>query len=53
MISETKKLNSAIKLNGRYGTGRTGIDLESRFSAEKETTSYDGPDPVIGRVNDL
>jgi len=53
MISETKKLNSAIKLNGRYGTGHTGIDLESRFSAEKETTSYDGPDPVIGRVNDL
>jgi Cdc6-like AAA superfamily ATPase len=53
MISETKKLNSAIKLNERYGTGPTGIGSEARKFPEKETTSYDGPDPVIGRVNDL
>jgi len=53
MISETKKLNSAIKLNERYGTGPTSIGSEARKFAEKETTSYDGPDPVIGRVNDL
>uniref|UniRef100_K3ZT28 AAA+ ATPase domain-containing protein n=1 Tax=Setaria italica TaxID=4555 RepID=K3ZT28_SETIT len=53
MISETKKLNSAIKLNERYGTGPAGTGLESRKFAEKETTSYDGPDEVIGRATDL
>ncbi|CAN6224092.1 unnamed protein product [Urochloa humidicola] len=53
MISETKKLNSAIKLNERYGTGPTGIASESSKFSEKETTSYDGPDTVIGRENDL
>ncbi|CAL5064927.1 unnamed protein product [Urochloa decumbens] len=53
MILETKKLNSAIKLNDPYGTGPTGIGLESGKFAEKETTSYDGPDEVIGRATDL
>ncbi|KAF8711579.1 hypothetical protein HU200_029028 [Digitaria exilis] len=55
MISETKKLNSAIKLYERFGISSTGTDLDhqSRKFTEKETTSYDGPDPVIGRVNDL
>jgi hypothetical protein len=53
MISEIKKLNLAINLNARYGTGPTSNGLESRYCTEKETTSYDGPDAVIGRANDL